>query len=281
MRGPIPSISRGGWSIVTGGTKGVGRGITDRFLDAGADVVVTARNEPDGSSAERRTQGQLHRGRRARSRPGPGRRGLRGRSPRTSRRARQQRGRWSAGRRRDRVASLLRSDHPAQPDRAAGARPGRQRGDAISRKEGGSIVNICSVSGTRPSPGSAALRRRQSRPAQPDHDPRHRMGAPGACQRGDPGLHRDRAVAPVLRRRGRHRRGGRHHPPAADGSTDRRRRRLRLPLLVRSRDTSAAPTSPSTAAASDHRSSRRPTRTDRTRRRRIDKHRARRRLRLP
>lgn len=33
--------------IVTGGTKGVGRGITDRFLEAGAAVVVTARNEPD------------------------------------------------------------------------------------------------------------------------------------------------------------------------------------------------------------------------------------------
>jgi NAD(P)-dependent dehydrogenase (short-subunit alcohol dehydrogenase family) len=33
--------------IVTGGTKGVGRGITDRFLEAGAHVVITARNEPD------------------------------------------------------------------------------------------------------------------------------------------------------------------------------------------------------------------------------------------
>jgi len=34
-------------AIVTGGTKGVGRGIATRFLEAGADVVVTARNEPD------------------------------------------------------------------------------------------------------------------------------------------------------------------------------------------------------------------------------------------
>src|SRR4029077_5238483 len=33
--------------IVTGGTKGVGRGITERFLEAGAEVVVTARHEPD------------------------------------------------------------------------------------------------------------------------------------------------------------------------------------------------------------------------------------------
>ena len=33
--------------LVTGGTKGVGRGITERFLEAGADVVITARNEPE------------------------------------------------------------------------------------------------------------------------------------------------------------------------------------------------------------------------------------------
>lgn len=33
--------------LVTGGTKGVGKGIAERFLDAGADVVVTARHAPD------------------------------------------------------------------------------------------------------------------------------------------------------------------------------------------------------------------------------------------
>lgn len=33
--------------VVTGGTKGVGRGIATRFLEAGADVVVCARQEPD------------------------------------------------------------------------------------------------------------------------------------------------------------------------------------------------------------------------------------------
>ena len=32
--------------LVTGGTKGVGRGIAERFLEAGATVVVTARSEP-------------------------------------------------------------------------------------------------------------------------------------------------------------------------------------------------------------------------------------------
>jgi len=37
-----------GWGVlVTGGTMGVGRGIALRFLEAGANVVVTARNQPD------------------------------------------------------------------------------------------------------------------------------------------------------------------------------------------------------------------------------------------
>jgi len=33
--------------LVTGGTKGVGRGITEAFLAAGATVIMTARNEPE------------------------------------------------------------------------------------------------------------------------------------------------------------------------------------------------------------------------------------------
>jgi NAD(P)-dependent dehydrogenase (short-subunit alcohol dehydrogenase family) len=33
--------------IVTGGGKGIGRGITTRFLDAGADVVICGRTEPE------------------------------------------------------------------------------------------------------------------------------------------------------------------------------------------------------------------------------------------
>ena len=32
--------------IVTGGARGVGRGITECFLEAGADVVICGRNEP-------------------------------------------------------------------------------------------------------------------------------------------------------------------------------------------------------------------------------------------
>ena len=42
------ALDLGGQAVlVTGGTKGVGRGIAERFLDAGADVAVSARNEPD------------------------------------------------------------------------------------------------------------------------------------------------------------------------------------------------------------------------------------------
>ena len=33
--------------IVTGGTRGVGRGISERFLEAGAQVLACARREPD------------------------------------------------------------------------------------------------------------------------------------------------------------------------------------------------------------------------------------------
>src|SRR4051812_19348108 len=33
-------------ALVTGGARGVGRGITDRLVDAGATVVVCGRNEP-------------------------------------------------------------------------------------------------------------------------------------------------------------------------------------------------------------------------------------------
>ena len=33
--------------IVTGGGRGVGRGITTRFLEAGADVVICGRREPE------------------------------------------------------------------------------------------------------------------------------------------------------------------------------------------------------------------------------------------
>jgi len=34
-------------ALITGGTKGIGRAIADRLAQAGAKVIVTARNNPD------------------------------------------------------------------------------------------------------------------------------------------------------------------------------------------------------------------------------------------
>ena len=55
-------------ALVTGGTRGVGRGIAERFLEAGADVVVCGRSEPDVAARRRAAGGRLRGRRRARAR---------------------------------------------------------------------------------------------------------------------------------------------------------------------------------------------------------------------
>ena len=139
--------------VVTGGTKGVGRGIAERFLVAGADVVITARHAPNEPIS-------------------------------------------AAGRTAQFVAGDIRDPDQLDPLFAAAAATGRldvvinnaggspmadaatasprfsqaivnlnlmaplhvaQRANAVMQQgEGGSIVNIGSISGVRPSPGSAA-----------------------------------------------------------------------------------------------------------------------------
>jgi NAD(P)-dependent dehydrogenase (short-subunit alcohol dehydrogenase family) len=141
--------------LVTGGTRGIGRGIARRFLDAGADVVVCGRSAPPEA-------------------------------PRSGERvadflAADVRDPEQAGRLVDEVAArfgrldvLVNNAGGSPPAGAAHASPRfsaaiidlnlqapltcAQRANAVmqSQDEGGVIVNIASISGLRPSPGTAA-----------------------------------------------------------------------------------------------------------------------------
>ena len=141
--------------LVTGGTKGVGRGIAVRFLRAGATVVITARSEPeepvsDGGStavfvaADLRDPDQAAAAVTAAVEAGGGR-----------------------------IDTVVNNAGGAPPADAATASPRfsesilklnllaplhvSQAANAVmqAQDDGGSIINIGSVSGIRPSPGSA------------------------------------------------------------------------------------------------------------------------------
>lgn len=142
--------------IVTGGTKGVGRGITRSFLDAGAAVVMCSRNAPDEMP------------------------GVEGDAavdflPLDVRDAEQIDGVVSETVKRfGRLDVLVNNAGGAPQVDAATASPRfsesivrlnllaplnfAQRANAQmqDQDEGGVIINICSVSGVRPSPGTAA-----------------------------------------------------------------------------------------------------------------------------
>jgi NAD(P)-dependent dehydrogenase (short-subunit alcohol dehydrogenase family) len=142
--------------LVTGGTKGVGRGIAERFLELGATVVITARTDPpepivvDGNEAGF-VAADL-------------------RDPDAAAAA-VDRAVDVGGGRLDTVVNNAGGSPPAD---AATASPRfteaiiklnllaplhvAQRANAVmqAQVDGGSIVNIGSVSGIRPSPGSAA-----------------------------------------------------------------------------------------------------------------------------
>ena len=147
----IPIDLSGKVAIVTGGAKGVGRGITERLLDAGAQVVVCGRSEPESLpagahfvAADVRELEQIERVIAAtRARCG-------------------------------RLDVLVNNagGSPAAPAATASPRFSEkilqlnliapmhfaQKANAVMQEqpEGGAIVNIASLSGLRPSPGTAA-----------------------------------------------------------------------------------------------------------------------------
>ncbi len=141
--------------IVTGGGKGIGRGITGRFLAAGAEVVICGRNEPEAIpeaggrravfvAADVRDADQVDRVVQ------------------------------TAVDRFGRLDVLVNNAGGSPPADAAGASPRfsaaiitlnliapltlAQRANRVMQGQasGGAIINIASVSGTRPSPGTAA-----------------------------------------------------------------------------------------------------------------------------
>ena len=141
--------------IVTGGCRGIGRGIATRFLAAGADVVICCRHEPD----------EL-----------PGHEGRTAAYVEADVRDAEQVERVVAftTERFGRLDVLVNNAGGSPPADSATASPKfsaaiitlnlvapllfAQRANAVMQEqpEGGAIVNIASVSGIRPSPGTAA-----------------------------------------------------------------------------------------------------------------------------
>lgn len=142
-------------AIVTGGGRGVGRGISERFLAAGAEVVICGRNEPE-------------------SLPEAG--GRRARFVAADVREPEQIARVVAFARESggRLDVLVNNAGGSPPAPAATASPRfsekivslnlmaplhfAQQANAVMQEqpEGGAIVNVASVSALRPSPGTAA-----------------------------------------------------------------------------------------------------------------------------
>jgi NAD(P)-dependent dehydrogenase (short-subunit alcohol dehydrogenase family) len=150
-----PLDMRGRVVLVTGGGRGVGRGISERFLEAGADVVICGRREPESLPS--------HGARRAVFLVADVR------EPDQVARLVE-----AATERFGRLDVLVNNAGGSPAAEAATASPGfsekiirlnllaplqcAQRANAVmqTQAEGGSIINVASVSGLRPSPGTAA-----------------------------------------------------------------------------------------------------------------------------
>jgi NAD(P)-dependent dehydrogenase (short-subunit alcohol dehydrogenase family) len=141
--------------IVTGGSRGVGRGIADRFLEAGAGVVICGRREPEALPSAGGRQAEF--------------------IAADVREVDQiDRVVTSAVDRYGHLDVLVNNAGGSPPTEAATASPRfaasilnlnliaplnfAQCANAVmqSQERGGTIINIASVSGTRPSPGTAA-----------------------------------------------------------------------------------------------------------------------------
>jgi NAD(P)-dependent dehydrogenase (short-subunit alcohol dehydrogenase family) len=141
--------------IVTGGCRGVGRGIAQRFLDAGADVVICCRHEPE-------------------TLPRCGERGALFVAADVREPAEIDEVIGFATQQFGRIDVLVNNAGGSPPADSATASPKfsnaiislnliaplvfAQKANAVMQQQpdGGVIVNIASVSGTRPSPGTAA-----------------------------------------------------------------------------------------------------------------------------
>lgn len=155
---PLPSLDMTGRVvIVTGGSRGVGRGIAERFLEAGADVVICARKPPEAL-------------------PSAGDSGREAHFVEADVREVEQIERVVAftTERFQHLDVLVNNAGGSPAADAATASPRfsesilrlnliaplhfAQRANAVMQEQasGGSIINIASVSGVRPSPGTAA-----------------------------------------------------------------------------------------------------------------------------
>jgi alkylation response protein AidB-like acyl-CoA dehydrogenase/NAD(P)-dependent dehydrogenase (short-subunit alcohol dehydrogenase family) len=148
-------------AIVTGGGRGVGRGISEAFLEAGADVVICGRKEPE-SCPKRGSPHALRRRGRARARADRRGRRLCGADVRAgSTCSREQRGRRDPPRRGHGIA-LASTSRSCALNLIAPLHFAQRANRTMQQQEsGGVILVISSVSATRPSPGTAAYGARE------------------------------------------------------------------------------------------------------------------------